>query len=159
MNKFLQTSLILTIVLSSSAEVLRNPTSYSSDIYKEIILNGNYDLSIDHPNKFLDFKYGERVASTNQIEDAINCFKTALKSNGNYVIALNNLAKCQQEVNLISESIANFEKSLKLDPNKKKTFEEYASTLFKANNHMKALRYLDKSVGTINFSHEKVSIS
>ena len=64
MNKFLQTSLILTIVLSSSAEVLRNPTSYSSDIYKEIILNGNYDLSIDHPNKFLDFKYGERVAST-----------------------------------------------------------------------------------------------
>ena len=75
MNKFLQTSLILTIVLSSSAEVLRNPTSYSSDIYKEIILNGNYDLSIDHPNKFLDFKYGERVASTNQIEDAINAYK------------------------------------------------------------------------------------
>ena len=41
---------------------------------------------------------------------------------------------------------------------KKKTFEEYASTLFKANDHMKALKYLDKSVGTINFSHEKVSI-
>ena len=95
----------------------------------------------------------------NQIEDAINCFKTALKSNENYVIALNNLAKCQQEINLISESIVNFEKSLKLDPNKKKTFEEYASTLFKANEHMKALRYLDKSVGTIDFSHEKVSIS
>ena len=49
--------------------------------------------------------------------------------------------------------------ALKIDPNKKKTFEEYASTLFKANDHMKALRYLDKSVGTINFSHEKVSIS
>ena len=95
----------------------------------------------------------------NQIEEAINCFKTALKSNENYVIALNNLAKCQQEINLISESIVNFEKSLKLDPNKKKTLEEYASTLFKANDHEKALRYLDKSVGTINFSHEKVFIS
>jgi len=102
---------------------------------------------------------GLTYRNLNQIKDAINCFKTALKSNGNYIIALNNLAKCQQEINLISESIVNFEKSLKLDPNKKKTFEEYASTLFKANEHMKALRYLDKSVGTIDFSHEKVSIS
>ena len=102
---------------------------------------------------------GLTYRNLNQIEDAINCFKTALKSNRNYVIALNNLAKCQQEINLISESIANFEKSLKIDPNKKKTFEEYASTLFKANDHMKALKYLDKSVGTINFSHEKVSIN
>ena len=102
---------------------------------------------------------GLTYRNLNQIEDAIRCFKIALKSNGNYVIALNNLAKCQQEINLINESIENFEKSLKLDPNKKKTFEEYASTLFKANEHMKALRYLDKSVGTIDFSHEKVSIS
>ena len=102
---------------------------------------------------------GLTYRNLNQIKDAINCFKTALKSNGNYIIALNNLAKCQQEINLISESIVNFEKSLKLDPNKKKTFEEYASTLFKANEHMKALRYLDKSVGTIDFSHEKLSIS
>ena len=95
----------------------------------------------------------------NQITDAINCYKTALKSNENYVIAINNLAKCQQEVNLLNESIKNFEKSLKLDPNKKKTYEEYALTLFKANDHKKALEYLDRSVGTINFSHEKVSIS
>ena len=111
----------------------------------------------DHPET--NNNLGLTYRNLNQIEDAIKCFKTALKSNGNYVIALNNLAKCQQEINLISESIANFEKSLKIDPNKKKTFEEYASTLFKANDHMKALRYLDKSVGTINFSHEKVSIS
>ena len=102
---------------------------------------------------------GLTYRNLNQIQDAMNCFKIALKNNGNYVIALNNLAKCQQEVNLISESIENFEKSLKLDPSKKKTFEEYASTLFKANDHKKALEYLDKSVGTINFSNEKVSIS
>ena len=102
---------------------------------------------------------GLTYRNLNQIENAINCFKIALKSNGNYVIALNNLAKCQQEVNLISESIENFERSLKLDPNKKKTFEEYASTLFKANEHNKALKYLDKSVGTINFSSKKISLS
>ncbi len=102
---------------------------------------------------------GLTYRNLNQIEDAINCFKTALKTNEKYVIALNNLAKCQQEVNLITDSIDNFEKSLKLDPNKKKTFEEYASTLFKANDHEKALKYLDKSVGTINFSYDKVSIS
>ena len=111
----------------------------------------------DHPET--NNNLGLTYRNLSQIKDAMNCFKIALKNNGNYVIALNNLAKCQQEVNLISESIENFEKSLKLDPSKKKTFEEYASTLFKANDHKKALEYLDKSVGTINFSNEKVSIS
>ena len=75
MNKFIQTSLLLTLTAYCSAEVLKNPTSYSSDLYKKVILNGNYDSSIDHPNSFLDFKYGERVASPEQIEDAINTYK------------------------------------------------------------------------------------
>jgi hypothetical protein len=75
MNKFIQTSLILTLTAYCSAEVLKNPTSYSYDLYKEVILNGNYDPSIDHPSTFLDFKYGERVASPEQIEDAINTYK------------------------------------------------------------------------------------
>ena len=74
MNKFIQTSLLL-IAIYGSAEVLKNPTSYSSALYKQIILNGNYDSSIDHPNKFLDFKYGDRVASTDQIENAIEAYK------------------------------------------------------------------------------------
>ena len=63
MNKFIQTSLLLTLTAYCSAEVLKTPTSYSSDLYKEVILNGDYDSSIDHPSKFLDFNYGERVAS------------------------------------------------------------------------------------------------
>ena len=75
MNKFIQTSLLLTLTAYCSAEVLKNPTTYSSDLYKEVILNGNYDSSIDHPSKFLDFNYGERVASPEQIEDAINAYK------------------------------------------------------------------------------------
>ena len=75
MNKFIQTSLSFILCAYCSAEVLKNPTSYSSDLYKEVILNGNYDSSIDHPNKFLDFNYGERVASPEQIENAINAYK------------------------------------------------------------------------------------
>ena len=75
MNKFIQTSLLLTLTVYCSAEVLKNPTTYSSDLYKEVILNGNYDPSIDHPSKFLDFNYGDRVASPEQIEDAINAYK------------------------------------------------------------------------------------
>ena len=75
MNKFVQTSLLLTLTAYCSAEVLKNPTSYSSDLYKEVILSGDYDSSIDHPSKFLDFNYGERVASPGQIENAINTYE------------------------------------------------------------------------------------
>ena len=75
MNKLIQTSLSLILTVYCSAEILKKPTSYSSDLYKEIILNGTYDPSIDHPNEFLDFNYGERVASPEQIENAINTYK------------------------------------------------------------------------------------
>ena len=123
----------------------------AKDLYLNILKH-----SPQHPET--NNNLGLTYRKLNQIEDAIICFKTALRSNENYVIALNNLAKAQLEINLISESINNFEKSLKLDPNKIKTFEEYATTLFRADNHDKALRYLNKAVGTINFSHEKVNI-
>ena len=75
MKKLIQTSLSLILTVYCSAEILKKPTSYSSDLYKEIILNGSYDPSIDHPNEFLDFNYGERVASPEQIENAINTYK------------------------------------------------------------------------------------
>tara|TARA_B100001057_G_scaffold496598_1_gene598483 strand:- start:2448 stop:2894 length:447 start_codon:yes stop_codon:yes gene_type:complete len=123
----------------------------AKDLYLNILKH-----SPQHPET--NNNLGLTYRKLNQIEDAIFCFKTALKSNENYVIALNNLAKAQLAINLISESIINFEKSLKLDPNKKETLEEYAATLLKADNHNKALRYLNKAVGTINFSHEKVYI-
>jgi hypothetical protein len=47
------------------------PTSFSKDLYKENILDGSYNDDIDHPNKFLDFKIGERVATPEQISEAI----------------------------------------------------------------------------------------
>ena len=53
------------------AEVLMKPTSYSNELYKEKILDGNYIASIDHPNTFLDFNYGDRVANHSQISNAI----------------------------------------------------------------------------------------
>ena len=56
---------------SLGAESLIKPTSYSSDLYKEKILDGNYVASIDHPNAFLDFNYGDRVANHFQISNAI----------------------------------------------------------------------------------------
>ena len=69
--------IILPIIFSSLAfaENLKSPTSYSKDLYKEIILSGDYDKKIDHPDKFLDFNYGDRVASPSQIHDAINTYK------------------------------------------------------------------------------------
>ncbi len=63
---------LLSIFCSSlAAEVLMKPTSYSSELYKEKILDGNYVTSIDHPNTFLDFNYGDRVANHTQISNAI----------------------------------------------------------------------------------------
>ena len=56
---------------SLGAEVLIKPTSYSSDLYKEKILDGNYVTTIDHPNTFLDFNYGDRVANHYQISKAL----------------------------------------------------------------------------------------
>ena len=65
--------IILPIIFSSLAfaENLKSPTSYSKDLYKEIILSGDYDKKIDHPDKFLDFNYGDRVANHSQISNAI----------------------------------------------------------------------------------------
>ena len=64
--------IFLSIFCSSIiADTLMKPTSYSSQLYKEAILEGNYIPTIDHPNKFLDFNYGDRVANHSQISNAI----------------------------------------------------------------------------------------
>ena len=64
--------IFLSIFCSSLiADTLMKPTSYSSQLYKEAILEGNYIPTIDHPNKFLDFNYGDRVANHSQISNAI----------------------------------------------------------------------------------------
>ncbi len=56
-------------VLGSSP--LMEPTSLSKNLYKLKILDGIYSKNISHPNEFLDFEYGDRVASPSQITNAI----------------------------------------------------------------------------------------
>ena len=64
--------IFLSIFCSSLiADTFMKPTSYSSQLYEEAILEGNYIPTIDHPNKFLDFNYGDRVANHSQISNAI----------------------------------------------------------------------------------------
>ena len=53
------------------SDPLMKPTSLSKDLYNVKILDGNYSDSISHPDNFLDFEYGTRVASPAQIENAV----------------------------------------------------------------------------------------
>ena len=53
------------------ASTLSEPTSLSKDLYIENILSGTYSNDISRPDDFLDFGYGERVASPSQITNAI----------------------------------------------------------------------------------------
>ena len=73
MYKFILVTLIFTININGST--LMEPTSFSKELYEEIILDDNYDDSIDHPNTFLDFNYADRVATPEQITTAINSWK------------------------------------------------------------------------------------
>ena len=69
-NRFL---LFIALLLTSFifSEPLMKPTSLSKDLYDVKILNGDYNADISHPDEFLDFEYGTRVASPAQIEKAV----------------------------------------------------------------------------------------
>ena len=63
------------LIINVNANILMEPTSLSSDLYKAIILDDNYVSSVDHPNKFLDFDYATRVATPEQITSALEVWK------------------------------------------------------------------------------------
>ena len=72
MKNFIAVSLFCSLICSSiMAETLMNPTSLSKDLYSVEILDGNYLSDINKPSNFLNFNYGERVASPAQISAAI----------------------------------------------------------------------------------------
>ena len=50
---------------------LMNPTSYSKDLYQIPILDGTYSEDVTHPDEFLGFGIGERVAAPWQITSAL----------------------------------------------------------------------------------------
>ena len=63
---------IFIFILNVNANTLMEPTSLSKDLYQGVILDDNYINSVDHPNAFLDFDYGTRVATPEQITSALN---------------------------------------------------------------------------------------
>jgi hypothetical protein len=65
-------ALFLLISINTQSNSLLEPTSLSKDLYLQNILSGNYEDTIDNPSKFLDFNYGDRVASPEQITNALN---------------------------------------------------------------------------------------
>ena len=62
---------VLIFTFNVNATTLMEPTSFSKDLYKEVILDDNYIDLVDHPNKFLDFDYATRVATPEQITSAL----------------------------------------------------------------------------------------
>ena len=70
-RKIFKGLLPLILITNIYASALSEPTTYSKDLYKQSILDGNYDVTISRPDKFLDFNYGDRVASPSQISNAI----------------------------------------------------------------------------------------
>ena len=71
MSKRLLFFAVLLLTSFIFSEPLMKPTSLSKDLYDVKILNGDYNDNISHPDEFLDFEYGTRVASPAQIEKAI----------------------------------------------------------------------------------------
>ena len=69
MHKIIIFLLLISINIQSNS--LLDPTSLSKDLYTKNILSGDYEDNIDHPSQFLDFKYGDRVASPEQITNAL----------------------------------------------------------------------------------------
>ena len=69
MHKIIIFLLLISINIQSNS--LLDPTSLSKDLYTKNILSGDYEDNIDHPSQFLDFNYGDRVASPEQITNAL----------------------------------------------------------------------------------------
>ena len=70
---------LLFIIFSTNVLVsddLMNPTSYSKDLYQIPILDGTYKDDITHPDEFLGFGIGERVAAPWQITSALKQWST-----------------------------------------------------------------------------------
>ena len=69
MHKIITFLLLISINIQSNS--LLDPTSLSKDLYLKNILSADYEDNIDHPSQFLDFNYGDRVASPEQITNAL----------------------------------------------------------------------------------------
>ena len=70
----------LLFIISSSnivlSDDLMNPTSFSKDLYQIPILDGTYKDDVTHPDEFLGFGIGERVAAPWQITNALKTWSS-----------------------------------------------------------------------------------
>ena len=73
-------------------------------------------------------------------------------------MAHNKLGLILCELGRVDEAKKCFEKSLNLDPNNKKTIEDYGNLLLKMNQHNKAIAYLRKGTGLIEFTQKDFKI-
>ena len=121
--------------------------------YYEEVLKTHNNHCQTHNNLGLVFK------ELNQLNNAIKCFKKAIEIEPAYVVGINNLAQALQETNHLKESAEYYEKSIHLNPNKKETFEGYSKTLFKLDQHLNALNFINKANGYIRFTQKTYKIS
>ena len=75
MNKLNYFLSFLVLSLNLFSDPLTKPTSFSKDLYKDQILEGNYSERIQHPDDFLGFGLGERVANPLQISQAVRTYQ------------------------------------------------------------------------------------
>ena len=75
MNKLNYFLTFLILSLNLFADPLTKHTSFSKDLYKDQILEGNYSDQIQHPDDFLGFGLGERVANPFQISQAVRAYQ------------------------------------------------------------------------------------
>ena len=75
MNKLNYFLSFLVLSLNLFSDPLTKPTSFSKDLYKDQILEGNYSERIQHPDDFLGFGLGERVANPLQISQAVRAYQ------------------------------------------------------------------------------------
>ncbi len=82
MNKRIMTKRLLSVLCASlcfanlaQASLLMKPTYHSDLDYKAPILEGDYNSDVTHPDSFLGFEVGQRVATPAQITEAIQTWK------------------------------------------------------------------------------------
>ena len=63
---------LLVMTMNIHSNTILNATSLSKDLYNQVILSDSYEDNIDKPSTFLDFNYGDRVASPEQITNALS---------------------------------------------------------------------------------------
>ena len=64
-------ALLLCLPFTAFSQELMNPVSTADLEYDQLLLTGEYDSSVPHPDEFLGFAIGQKAASAEQITEAV----------------------------------------------------------------------------------------